>query len=363
MGKGGFPEDHPLYAGMAGIQTQTRYGNQIFLESDLVVAIGARFADRHTGDLKVYRGERKFIQIDIEPTQIGRVFTPDLGIVSDAKLALQALLEHAQRTPPRPFNTWIERVRELRETLERRMDFVETPIKPPRVFKEINKYFDRDTIFVTAIGLYQIWSGQFQQSYNPRHYLVCGQAGPLGWEISACTGVKLGCPDKQVVGIVGDYSFQFLMEEIAVAVQYRIPFVLVMINNGYLGLIRQAELSYEMNFAVDIAYTGDNDDELSHVELGIDHVKAMEAIGGLGRRIECPEDIRAALAWSTSESEARRLPVLVEIMVEREANAAMGTALNAIKEFEPLPEQRIPTNTSTSSSSILSTASSSLVVK
>jgi tartronate-semialdehyde synthase len=113
-----------------------------------------------------------------------------------------------------------------------------------------------------------------------------------------------------------------------------------------------------MNFAVDIAYTGDNDDgELSHVELGINHVKAMEAMGGLGRRIERPEDIRAALAWATRESEARRLPVLVEIMVEREANAAMGTALNAIKEFEPLPEQRIPANSSTASSSVLSTAS------
>jgi tartronate-semialdehyde synthase len=345
MGKGGFPEDHPLYAGIAGIQTQTRYGNQIFLESDVVVAVGARFADRHTGDLKVYRGERKFIQIDIEPTQIGRVFTPDLGIVADAKLALQALLQRAQTMPSRATGVWTERVTELRETLERRMDFDETPIKPPRVFKEINEYFDKDTIFVTAIGLYQIWSGQFQHSYKPRHYLVCGQAGPLGWEISACTGAKLGRPEKQVVGVVGDYSFQFLMEEVAVAVQYRIPFVLVMINNAYLGLIRQSELPYEMNFAVDIAYTGDNDDgELSHMELGIDHVKAMEAMGGLGRKIERPEDIRATLAWASQESETHRLPVLVEIMVEREANAAMGAALNAIKEFEPLPEQRVPAN-------------------
>ena len=360
MGKGGFPEDHPLYAGMAGIQTQTRYGNQIFLESDLVIAVGARFADRHTGDLNVYRGERKFIQIDIEPTQIGRVFTPDLGIVSDAKLALQALLAHAQAATPRPSvaDAWTRRVTELRETLGRRMDFDETPIKPPRVFKEINDYFGRDTIFVTAIGLYQIWSGQFQQSYKPRHYLVCGQAGPLGWEISACTGVKLGRPDKQVVGVVGDYSFQFLMEEVAVAVQYRIPFVLVMINNAYLGLIRQSELPYEMNFAVDIAYTGDNDDgELSHMELGIDHVKAMEAMGGLGKRIERPEDIRAALEWATRESESRRLPVLVEIMVEREANAAMGAALNAIKEFEPLPDQRIPANAAASAQSVAEVAS------
>ncbi|HEX4205090.1 MAG TPA: glyoxylate carboligase [Ktedonobacteraceae bacterium] len=341
MGKGGFPEDHPLYAGMAGIQTQTRYGNQIFLESDLVVAIGARFADRHTGDINVYRGERTFIQIDIDPKQIGRVFTPDMGIVSDAKLALQALLAHAHNMPRREPTAWAERVTTLRETLERRMDFDETPIKPPRAFKEINEYFDRDTIFVTAIGLYQIWSGQFQHSFQPRHYLVCGQAGPLGWEISACTGVKLGQPDKQVVGIVGDYSFQFLIEEIAVAVQYRVPFVLVMLNNGYLGLIRQSELSYDMNFGVDISYIGNNaDGELSHMELGMDHVKVMEAMGGLGRKVERPEEIHSALAWATRESATRRLPILVEIMIEREANAAMGQAINAIKEFEPLPTPR-----------------------
>ncbi|MDQ6660988.1 MAG: glyoxylate carboligase [Chloroflexota bacterium] len=340
MGKGGFPEDHPLYAGIAGIQTQTRYGNQIFLESDLVLAVGARFAERHTGNLSVYRGDRKFIQVDIDPQQIGRVLQPDLGIVADAKLALQALLDRARAQPARESTAWTERVTELRETLLRRMDFDETPIKPARVFKEINDYFDRDTIFVTAIGLYQIWSGQFQHSYQPRHYLVCGQAGPLGWEVSACTGVKLGRPDKLVVGVVGDYSFEFLMEEVAVAVQYRIPFVLVMLNNSYLGLIRQAELGYDMNFAVDIAYTAHNTDgELSSMELGVDHVNVMEAMGGLGRRVERPEDIRPALEWATRESEARRLPVLVEVMIEREANAAMGAALNAIKEFDPLPEE------------------------
>lgn len=342
MGKGGFPEDHPLFAGMAGTQTQTRYGNQIFLESDLVLAVGARFAERHTGDLGVYRGERKFIQIDIEPGQIGRVFPPELGIVSDAKLALQGLLDRARSMPTRQPTAWTARVAKLRNSLERRMDFDSVPIKPPRVFKEINEYFDRDTIFVTAIGLYQIWSGQFQQVYHPRHYLVCGQAGPLGWEISACTGAKLGQPDKLVVGIVGDYSFQFLMQEVAVAAQYRIPFVLVMLNNAYLGLIRQSELAYDMNYAVDISYTEHNaDGELSHMELGVDHVKVMEAMGGLGRRVDRPEDIRPALEWATRESEARRLPVLVEVMIEREANAAMGPALNAIKEFEPVPLPKI----------------------
>jgi tartronate-semialdehyde synthase len=212
--------------------------------------------------------------------------------------------------------------------MARRDDFDDVPIKPPRVFREINEFFGRDTTFVTAIGLYQIWSGQFQKTFLPRRYLVCGQAGPLGWEVPAAMGVKCAHPERQVVAVVGDYSFQFLMEEVAVAAQYRIPFVIVMINNEYLGLIRQAEIPYDMNFAVDLHYG----------EGGIDHVKVMEAFGCPARRVEQPGDIRGALAWASAEAERERLPVLVEVMVEREANAAMGPSLDAIKEFEPLPQ-------------------------
>jgi tartronate-semialdehyde synthase len=329
MGKGAFPEDHPLFAGMAGLQTQTRWGNAAFLESDMVLAVGARFGDRHTGDLETYRLGRKFVHVDIEPTQIGKVFEPDLGIVGHAKPTLAALTEHARRASPQHApGRWVERVAELRGTLLRRDDFDDVPIKPPRVYRELNQAFGPDTTFVTAIGLYQIWSGQFQQTFRPRHYLVCGQAGPLGWEIPAAIGVKCAFPDKQVVAVVGDYSFQFLMEEIAVAAQYKIPFVVVMVNNEYLGLIRQAELGYDMNYAVDLHYG----------EGGIDHVKLMDAFGCPARRVEQPGDIADALAWAALESEAQQLPVLVEVMVEREANAAMGLSLNAVNEFEPAPD-------------------------
>ncbi|MCO1657706.1 glyoxylate carboligase [Pseudonocardia humida] len=328
MGKGAFPEDHPLFAGMAGIQTQTRWGNAAFLESDLVLAVGARFGDRHTGDLQTYRRGRRFVHVDIEPTQLGRVFEPDLGIVGHARPALAALAKEAQaQAGGRRAGEWVRRVGELRATLPRRDDFDDVPIKPPRVYRELNAHFGPDTTFVTAIGLYQIWSGQFQHTYRPRHYLVCGQAGPLGWEVSAAIGVKCAFPDRPVVAVVGDYSFQFLMEEVAVAAQYRIPFVIVMVNNEYLGLIRQAELGYDMNYAVDLHYG----------EGGIDHVKLMDAFGCPARRVESPGDIAAALAWAGAESERAQLPVLVEIMVEREANAAMGPSLDAITEFEPTP--------------------------
>jgi tartronate-semialdehyde synthase len=331
MGKGTIPEDHALYAGIVGLQTQQRYANALFLESDLVVGIGNRWAERHTGDLDVYRGDRKFIHIDIDPGQLGRVFQPDLAVVSDARLALQEMLYTARdMTPAREPGDWVERVDELRSTLLRKTDFDDVPVKPQRAFQEMNEYFDEDAIIVTAIGLYQIFSGQFQKTYKPRHYLCCGQAGPLGWEVPACIGVKLGRPENLVVGVVGDYSFQFLMEEVAVAVQYRVPYVLVMLNNAYMGLIRQAELGYDMNFAVDLGYEGPAN------EYGIDNVGVMEAMGALGRRVTRPEEIKGALEWAVRASEERRVPALVEIICERETNAAMGLSIDKINEYEPI---------------------------
>ncbi|MEE6258819.1 glyoxylate carboligase [Plantactinospora sonchi] len=329
MGKGAIPEDHDLFAGMTGIQTTQRFGNASFLESDLVLALGARFGDRHTGDLETYRAGRKFIHVDIEPTQLGKVFGPDLGVVSDTGAFLAALRDAARRRAALPDRAeWVARVRQLRRTLVRRDDFDSVPIKAPRVFREINEFFGPDTYFVTAIGLYQIWSGQFQNVFKPRHYQVCGQAGPLGWEIPAAIGVKSAKPDAEVVGVVGDYSFQFLVEELAVAAQYNIPFVLVMLNNEYLGLIRQAEIGYEMNYEVDIHYD----------EYGTDNVKVMEAYGCSGRRVTQPGEIADALAWASKESRRTSRPVLVEVMIEREANTAHGLSIAKVNEFEPVPE-------------------------
>ncbi|AHH97836.1 glyoxylate carboligase [Kutzneria albida] len=327
MGKGALPENHELFAGMAGIQTSQRWANAAFLESDLVLAVGARFGDRHTGELSVYRGRRKFVHVDVEPTQLGRVFGPDLGIVSDAKLFLHALLDAARHRAQRPDHAvWVRRIGQLRRELPRREDFDTTPIKAPRVFRELNRTFGPDTYFVTAIGLYQIWSGQFQTVHRPRHYQVCGQAGPLGWEIPAAIGVRTARPDAEVVAVVGDYSFQFLVEELAVAAQYEIPFVLVMLNNEYLGLIRQAETGYGMNCEVDIHYD----------EHGTDNVRIMQAYGCSGRRVVEPGEIAGALEWARGQARRTSRPVLVEVMIDRAANASMGSALDSVVEFEPV---------------------------
>lgn len=336
MGWGTIPDDHPLNAGMVGLQTQHRYGNANFLASDFVLGIGNRFANRHTGSVDVYTAGRTFVHIDIDPTQIGRVFSPELGIVADAGLALDALVAEAKARvalgalPAR--EAWLADVRARKATMHRRTDFDDVPIKPQRVFQEVNAAFDDDTQFVTAIGLYQILSGQLQKINKPRNYIVCGQAGPLGWEVSACTGAKLANPEKNVVGIVGDYSLQFLIEELAVAAQYKIPFVMILLNNAYLGLIRQASLLYQMDYEVSLGFANVNAPELG--AYGVDHVKAAEAMGCRAIRVFEPEKIVAAIAWAKDESDRVGVPVIVEVITERVTNIAMGSEISTITEYE-----------------------------
>jgi len=354
MGKSGIPWNHPLMAGHVGIQCNTRSGNQVFLDSTLVLAVGARFNDRHTGDLKVYKGNRKFIHVDIDPGQIGKNIMPDLGICADAKLTLQALLDEVKRRNVKRPPTKLD-ISQIRAKMERKTDYDNIPIKPQRVFKEINEFFDEDTVFVTCIGLNQIWSGQLQKVSKPRHYLDCGGAGPLGWDMPASIGAKVARPDKVIVDVVGDFGFQFCMDALPVAVMYKVPFVIVVLNNGYLGLIRQAEkYMYDMNFEVQIWYDSLRAIQAEqvpkamaaggrgavHVERatqvaenegrGFDFVKFAEACGAAGERVTDPKDIKAALKRAVEAG----LPYVVDIIMERETDCSMGVAIDAIREFE-----------------------------
>ncbi len=338
MAWGAIPDDHPLMAGQVGLQTQHRYGNASFLRSDFVLGIGNRWANRHTGSVEVYTSGRKFVHIDIEPTQIGRVFCPDLGIVSDAKVALELLVtaarERKQAGRLTDRSRWVAECESRRRTMLRRTDFDNVPVKPQRVFQEINRAFNDDTRFVTAIGLYQIASGQFQKINQPRNYIICGQAGPLGWEISACIGAKLADPSREVVGVVGDYSFQFLIEELAVAAQYQVPFVMVLLNNSYLGLIRQAQKGYKMDYEVQLAFKNINCPEIG--EYGVDHVKATEAFGCKAFRVFEPDKIQETIQTARQLAEKLRLPVIVEVITERKTDISMGPEIDKITEFEEI---------------------------
>lgn len=338
MGWGAIPDDHPLQIGQVGLQTQHRYGNANFLRSDFALGIGNRWANRHTGNLDVYTKGRKFVHVDIEATQLGRVFCPDLGIVSDAKYALEMFVEtarehkKAKKIPNR--DAWVAECQERKSTMHRRTNFDNVPIKPQKVFHEINNVFDDDTRFVTAIGLYQIASGQFQRINKPRNYIVCGQAGPLGWEIPACIGAKLADPSKEVVGVVGDYSFQFLIEELAVAAQYKVPFVMVLINNSYLGLIRQAQKAFDMDYEVQLSFNNINCEEIG--DYGVDHVQATKSLGCLAYRVFDPKQIAPTLQEARALAEEKSVPVVVEVITERKTDIAMGPDIDKVTEFEEI---------------------------
>lgn len=341
MGWGAIPDDHPLHAGMVGLQTQHRYGNDSFLRSDFVLGVGNRWASRHTGTVDVYRSGRRFVHVDIDPLQIGRVFSPDLGIVADARAALEGMLREARQQKQAgklpDWGGWAREVRERKEAGDRRTDFNETPIKPQRVFRELAAVFDRETRYVTAIGLYQIASGQYQRVYWPRQYLVCGQAGPLGWEIPAAIGAKMAEPEREVVAVAGDFSAQFLIEELAVAAQHRIPFVTVVLNNAYLGLIRQSEIKYGMNYEVALGFENANAPEGDPTRsggYGVDHAAAARALGSLGYRVTDPEELAGVLEQARRESREQSLPALVEVFTERETNIAMGPEIDQIREFD-----------------------------
>ncbi len=338
MGWGVIPDDHPLMAGMAGLQTSHRYGNATLLASDFVFGIGNRWANRHTGGIDTYTKGRKFVHIDIEPTQIGRVFMPDFGIVSDAKAALQLLVEAAREAKAagrlRDRSAWVEECRERKRTMLRRTHFEEKPIKPQRVYEEMNRAFGKDTRYVSTIGLSQIAAAQFLHVFKPRNWINAGQAGPLGWTIPAALGARVADPDGDIVAISGDYDFQFLIEELAVGAQFNLPYVHIVVNNSYLGLIRQSQRGFQMDYCVQLAFENVNSPELKGY--GVDHVKVVEGLGCKAIRVSDPELIEDALVSAKAMASQWRVPVVVEVILERVTNIAMGTELDNIVEFEDL---------------------------
>jgi len=335
MGWGSIPDDHPQMAGMAGLQTSHRYGNATLLASDFVLGIGNRWANRHTGSVDVFTKDRKFVHIDIEPTQIGRVFGPDFGIVSDAKAALSLLVAVARewKADGRLLDrsAWLAACQERKRTLLRRSDYDSVPVHPLRVYHEMNDYFGRDVRYVASIGLSQIAAAQFLHVHHPRHWINCGQAGPLGWTIPAALGVRVADPQADIVAISGDYDFQFLIEELAVAAQFKLPYIHVLVNNAYLGLIRQAQRGFEMDYCVQLSFENINAPELE--SYGVDHVAVVEGLGCKAIRVFAPNDIVPAFERARALMRQYSVPVVVEVILERVTNIAMGTEIDALNEF------------------------------
>jgi tartronate-semialdehyde synthase len=316
MGWGTIPDDHQLMVGMVGLQTSHRYGNATLLASDFVLGIGNRWANRHTGGIDTYTKGRKFVHVDIEPTQIGRVFMPDYGIVSDAKDALELFVQVAKDWKAagklKDRGGWLGECRQRKRTMLRRTHFEEVPIKPQRVYEEMNKAFGRETCYVSTIGLSQIAAAQFLHVYHPRHWINCGQAGPLGWTVPAALGVCVADPERQVVAISGDYDFQFMIEELAVGAQFNLPYL---------------HLSFDNINAPDLQ------------GYGVDHVAVAEGLGCKAIRVSNPEEIQDALVKAKAWMQEFEVPVVVEVILERVTNIAMGTELDNVTEFEDLAKE------------------------
>lgn len=343
MGWGTIPDDHELMAGMVGLQTHHRYGNATMLESDFVMGIGNRWANRHTGDVGAYTEGRQFVHVDIEPFQIGRIFGPDYGIVSDARAALELFVEVAKEWKAAgklaDRSAWSKECYDRKNdpAMLRKTDFKDTPVKPQRVYQEMNKAFGKDTRYVSAIGLSQIAGAQFLHVYKPRHWINCGQAGPLGWTVPAALGVRRADPKTEIVALSGDYDFQFMIEELAAGAQFNLPYIHVLVNNSYLGLIRQSQRGFDMDYQVQLAFENINCPEINGY--GVDHVSVVEGLGCKAIRVTDPEDIAPALEKAKQLKEEHQVPVVVEIILERVTNISMsGKDLSTVNEFEALAD-------------------------
>ena len=340
MGWGTIPDDHPLMAGMVGLQTSHRYGNATMLASDFVLGIGNRWANRHTGSPEVYCKGRKFVHIDIEPTQIGRVFAPDYGIVSDAKVALQLFVEIArewkQAGKLRNWSDWTSECQARKASVDylRKTNFDTVPMKPQRVYQCMVNAFGKDVCYISTIGLSQIAGAQFLHVYKPRHWINCGQAGPLGWTLPAALGVRAADPTRKIVALSGDYDFQFMVEELAVGAQFKLPYIHMVVNNSYLGLIRQSQRGFTMDYCVQLGFDNINSPNLEGY--GVDHMKVVEGLGCKGIRVHRQEELAPAIKQAEAWMVEFQVPVVIEVMLERVTNISMGTEIDNINEFEEL---------------------------
>ncbi len=354
MGWGSIPDDHRLMAGMCGLQTSHRYGNANMLASDFVLGIGNRWANRHTGSPQVYCKGRRFIHVDIEPTQIGRVFAPDYGIVSDAKLALELFVAVARDWQAegrlRNWSGWSDECLKRKGSLDylRKTNFDTVPMKPQRVYQCMNNAFGKDVTYVSTIGLSQIAGAQFLHVYHPRHWINCGQAGPLGWTIPAALGVRAADPARKIVALSGDYDFQFMIEELAAGAQFKLPYIHVVVNNSYLGLIRQSQRGFTMDYCVQLGFENINAGEgevTGEQGYGVDHIKVAEGLGCKAIRVHRQEEIAPAIKQAEAWMAQYSVPVVIEIILERVTNIAMGTEIDNVVEFEELASGRtdVPT--------------------
>jgi len=269
MGKGCIPEDHPLSLGLLGMHG-TIASNLLVSEADVLLAVGMRFSDRTTGKVEKFCPDAKIIHIDIDTAEIGKNIRPHVPIVADAKRALKALNERLiQKFRKKERSVWISRVKELKKQHEEMSN--KSGISPPRLLKELRKMLPVDAIITTEVGQNQMWAALYLKAYKPRTFISSGGLGTMGFGFPASLGAKVACPDVPVVDIAGDGSFLMTEQDLASSVTEKIPVIVIIFDNRFLGMVAQWQrLFYDRRY--------------SSIDLGEtpDFVKLAEAFGAQG---------------------------------------------------------------------------------
>ncbi len=314
MGIGGFPGDHELALGMLGMHG-TAFANHAIMESDLIIAVGARFDDRVTGRIDAFAPYAKIIHIDIDPSSISKNVRVDIPIVGDAKNILGELLEQIKNSPDT--SDWLKTVDAWKKKYPMRYK-EEGLLKPQYVIEQIYEATKGDAIITTEVGQNQMWAAQWYTYRKPRTFISSGGLGTMGFGFPAAMGAKIGCPEKTVFDIAGDGSIQMNIQELATCVCNKINVKVAILNNGYLGMVRQwQELFYKRRYS-QVCITSP------------DFVKLAESYGAVGIRVTKKEEVRQAIEKAISIDNT----VFIDFQVEPEENVfpmvPAGKAINEI---------------------------------
>lgn len=302
LGKGGISENHAHSLGMLGMHG-TAYANKAVHECDLLIAVGARFDDRVTGKLAAFAKRAKVIHIDIDPAEHGKTVTPDVAIVGDCKEVLNRLLEKVQS---RTESAWNKQIMHWRNEYALHCPIGEDSLAPQCVIKMISDKTQGEAIIVTDVGQHQMWSALFCKITQPRHFLSSGGLGTMGYGFPAAIGAQVGCPDKPVFTICGDGGFQMTLQELSPAVEHKLPVKICIMNNQYLGMVRQwQELFWDRRYSgVDISHQPD-------------FKLLAEAYGAVGLRATNMEEASSVIDQAM---EINDRPCVIDFRVSREEN-------------------------------------------
>lgn len=306
MGLGGFPSAHPQCLGMLGMHG-TYAANLAVAESDLLIAIGVRFDDRVTGKLNTFAPGAEVIHIDVDASNIGKLRKPQIPVVADAKRALAAMDAKLSQTAidAEKLDAWWSKIRRWQTEVPLACEYSDTEIKPQQVIETLYEVTDGNAVIVTDVGQHQMWAAQFYPFKRSRQWLTSGGLGTMGFGLPAAMGAQIALPDETVVAVVGDGGFQMTNQEIITAIQYKVPLKVLIMNNGYLGMVRQwQEMFYERAY--------------SEVDLSVspDFVKLAEAYGAKGLRASHPSELKDVLREALEFDGV----AIMDIVVSKEEN-------------------------------------------